>query len=552
MQATRLLAPGVVLGLLGGLFLGWLLFSASPTTTTPQLPEPDSTPGPDEPSVELRGSVDADRIAHDANASRAEIEDTNAPFPVTDRTFGTIVYGAARAADDGELIEDCNITFEPSGGGKRLSVESGTHGFALTGLQPGTWKVSSKPKNFQRLQTEVEILAQPSQRLDLAFERATLVHVKIQTPDGVPLREAIAKDPKLGSRVAVVAIASRDPLPGNLPMTELRSHWRYGIGRYEPSSDAFRRRRQAEDGPPADVSGTLEIAGQLPLYVSAVFRHVVLATEPVHAGQSEVVLTVSLDDLRASTSTIRARIVDAATGLGIPQAKVSISDSQSGGGGIAADENGSIVFEGERVGILEVDIYAKGYQQFHTLVRLDPGDHDLGTFRLHRGHDVELRIVDPQGEPIASATIHCQNLEQRDFPQPSLWRRRYAADAGKATISGLGTGRHLVQAYVRDKSWGTTVLDPATAGPEPVTIVLEPTVKVSFGASADPYTGPHCLTIYDTKRVPVWARWIRGFTTSAQLPAGRYTWEVHDGTELIKSGELELRAGVTPARIQLR
>lgn len=544
----------LVLGLALGLFLGFVAFRGEPALPPQPNPAPDRAATASDATLATNANFDRGAETAPVTAPIRESAPTPTPSGPTidyEPAFGTFVYGMARSTD-GTPIEECTLSFSSVADTKirrRASVEGG-RGFALTGLTPGRWNLYSKPADFAILRQEVEIFDTPTQRLDLTFSPSFLVTVKIQTPDGQPLHEAIA-EAKLGHYTQVLAVASKEPIQGNLPMTELRGYSRFGIGSWRAANGFMARER---DPMPTGVSGILELSEPPPIYVAAVFRHLVLATATVNPGDKEVILEVPLETVRESTTTVTLRVINAATGLPVESARVGISDSQSGGAGRPTDADGRITLENERVGILELDIWAKDLEHYHDLLRLTPGEHDLGTIALHPPREVVVKVVDATGEPTAGATIQWQNLDRRRFPQPSMYRRSGRTESdGTCKLSGLGSGRYLIQAFVRGQSQGNTVVNTAGLGDEPVVLTLAGTHKVDIAATFDvPRSDIHCLTIFDRKRVPVWARFLRGYPTTAELPAGHYVWELHAGTQLLKSGKFDLNAETAPAQIGLQ
>lgn len=492
----------------------------------------------------------------EALAVRSEgprLEDAAAEQPRIDAlpSLGTLLYGEARSAD-GTPIEECSISFTDPEDPRRRSIASvsGGHGYALTGLRPGVWKVYAKPEGHVELSAEVAVLGAPTQRHDLVFEPSFLVTVKLLTPEGKPLREALQAAGFHPWRTEVVVVASQQPFAGDLPMTELRSHDRYGVGAWRGDS-----RLPGGVSPPLEkgVAGQLELTVPPPVYVAAVFRHAILATAAVAAGQREVILEVSLDALAAKMSTLRLQVVDAGSGAPIPNAHVGLSDAQSGGGGRPTDAEGRIALEKEPVGLLELDVTAQGYERYHRLLRLDPGEQDLGQIRLSPSRKLRILVVDTQGAPVPAAQIQWQNLDRRDFPQPSLHRRSTSTDAeGLAELSGIGDGKYLVQAFLRaGEAKAMRAFHTAEVGNDAVRLELRPTFRIPVGITMPtPRTGLHCLTIYDLERIPVWAIWLRGYAAHVDLPAGSYTWELHDGLELLDQGKLVVGPGESLPRIR--
>jgi hypothetical protein len=189
----------------------------------------------------------------------------------------------------------------------------------------------------------------------------------------------------------------------------------------------------------------------------------------------------------------------------------------------------------------------------YRLLRLAPGEQDLGQIRLSPSRKLKVLVVDAEGTPISGAQVQWQNLDLRDFPQPSLHRRSTITDAeGLAELSGVGDGKYLVQAFLRGgETKAMHAFHTSEVGSAAVRLVLRPTLRIPVGITMPaPRTSLHCLTIYDLERIPVWAIWLRGHATHVDLPAGTYTWELHDGLELMDQGKLVVGPGEPLPRIR--
>lgn len=531
----------LLLGLAAGFCLGYLLQPANATPTSGGLSAPREATAADVTSMHETPVPAETAPAQPPQRKAARQAQGGASVTAIDHDprFGTLLYGMATSRD-GTPIESCSISFsDPADRSRRrsASVDAGA-GYALTGLEPGTWKVYSKPTNHAAFQGEIEITGARTQRYDIVFEPSYLIDVKVVTPDGRPIHEAM-REANLGWNVDIVCIGSKRPIDGeSVAMTDLRGHTRYGIGTFHAARGFEARGR---DPKPPEVAGTLELSEPPPIHVAALFRHVVLASKPVSASDREVLLEVSVDDLRAATSTIRVQVVDGRNGAPIEGARVSISDRQSGGGGRPTDAQGRITLEHEIVGVVELDVWAKDCSPYHQVLRITPGEHDLGQVRMYPEQTFELLVNDSDGQPAAGASVHWQNLDLRTWPHEFRFSRTASVDAdGKASLP-LGPGRYWIQASLDGKSGAMTTIDTGRVAGEPIRLVLEEVQAVTFGPSLEPpRSGMHCLTIYDPSRTPIWSRHLRGYEAAARLPAGRYTWDLHEGTTLLKSGTLEM------------
>ena len=72
---------------------------------------------------------------------------------------------------------------------------------------------------------------------------------------------------------------------------------------------------------------------------------------------------------------------------------------------------------------------------------------DLGEIRLREGIDVELSVVDANGEPLSKVKVKCVNVAAQEECEPyrigtSAWRNEYSDDHGKCHLRGLARGEH--------------------------------------------------------------------------------------------------------------
>src|SRR5690606_20369431 len=138
----------------------------------------------------------------------------------------------------------------------------------------------------------------------------------------------------LGEPVAV--IASWRPLPAQLPASDQHVS-PFTVGTW---TSGRRRSFGREAELPARYAGQLEMREHRDAIVAAVFRDVVLAQQPVAAGQDEVTLTVDPQQLHANVAAVRLQVVDGATGAPATDAKVLFNDPQTYRGPFPVDEQG--------------------------------------------------------------------------------------------------------------------------------------------------------------------------------------------------------------------
>ena len=70
---------------------------------------------------------------------------------------------------------------------------------------------------------EIDVFPRATQRIDLSIQKTHALIVKMVTPEGEPLPKAMA-EAGLDWQLEVIAVATREPPSGHLPMTDRASH----------------------------------------------------------------------------------------------------------------------------------------------------------------------------------------------------------------------------------------------------------------------------------------------------------------------------------------
>lgn len=298
--------------------------------------------------------------------------------------------------------------------------------------------------------------------------------------------------------------------------------------------------------------GVLELREPPPVYVSAVLRHVVLATEFVPEPVEEVTLIVPVRSVRARLARLRLRVCDASSGAPVVKATAELNDRQSGGGGVPVGEDGGVVFEDQRPGFLELVVRAADYELLHQWVRLEPGgDHDLGDVPLHPATSISGVVVGPDGRPL-ECRLGLADLDRRTIPAPLDYGWGAQSDSdGSFRVSNLGRGRYLI--YPNGGEWARvpTVVDTIGGSVEGVRIALIGGTLLRL--SLDPTIQGSVLTVADARGIPVGAWTLSGTRSevSLRLAPGTYSWTLSGEqgggrTESFRVGTYPTGVSVTP------
>lgn len=468
------------------------------------------------PASAAGGTVAAETVAWERPAPPAATAPPGQP-PENLVPDGTVLYGRVRDPA-GADITDGTVWFSRPGQPRpllSLNLRPGNATFAIAGLAPGTVEYRTRVAGHRELRASIEIPAgTPRLRHDLVIEPTWVLAVKIVTPDGRLLHTALAEIVRERRRLAfveVAAVATATAPDGDFSPTAGRDV-AVGLGRWRGATGIA---AQIGEGPPlpAGVSGVLEIDASREVWVSAVLRHRVLASAAVQPGQTEVALTVALEQVLQELGTIRGRVVDAATGAPVPRARVGFDDLQSGGMGEAAAADGRFELRDLRPGLLRMGIRSELHQANGDLVLLEPGqvldlgDVPVAAVRNVRGRCEGARSGADQGR------IAWTPLEPPWHPAVRQRGGGTTAVAGDGTFAlRLTEGRYLIRAY---GAGGAVVeVDTRVLGDEPLVLRLAPEaeLRVAVQSAGEPWEMAvadaarrvlHRVSLRDGQRFPV-------------------------------------------------
>jgi len=545
------LSPGTLLGLTIALFVGVLLGILGHVAWSPSVVEivasddgGDSGAGESEAQeATMEGvSKDSGPASKQTVASTAMVATARrTPAPSVDSNLGVVVYGTVRD-DEGKPVDRAWIHLEsetPEEPAVDLQAKSG--GYATHGMKPGSWTATLQGEGLKKTEDRIDIPAESVFRRDFVVPRAYVVIVRVKTPEGEPFMKVLSAGKHYG--MALNAVATQRKIQ-SVPMTSLRYHRVFGIGKWADLRYTMRR-EGLEDDP--EILGLLELSSPPPAYVSLMLKHNILAQKQIVPGQKEVSFEISVNDVLAKTARVRLRIIDRTTHQPIAQARVSISDLQSGGGGLPTGEDGRVVLEHQATGLMQMEISAPGRETYHRRLRLEAGDVDLGTIEL--GPPIKIRgiVLGPTGKP-HPASITWTNLEHRDFPQPLYENQSTNADnKGNFALVGLGLGRYLIQGRTRDHSLATIIVDTGKLSDRPVRLLLKPTLPVTVDNSRMPALRARVIVIRDSQRRIVYGQNLRRpYRGTIRLPAGTYSFEIYEGRKQLQAGSIDVKPGSIP------
>lgn len=358
----------------------------------------------------------------------------------------------------------------------------------------------------------------PRTRLDVQLDAAWLLTVNAVTPEGLPLKEALAKAAPNANMLggALTALAFAEPIQGDLPLTELRQPTG-GLGEFR-GDDSMR----GGNALPKQTLGVLTLPPGQPAHVALLLRSAVVGTQLVAAGQTEVVFTVPVTDVTARLGKVRLRLLDPA-GAPLPKVQVALNDRQSGGGGTTTNKEGRVVFAHLRPGRLGLEVRHPSLQPPSVQVDVAAGaDLDLGDIVLQTRSTVTLRIAGADDNTRATSTALDERLASWARPACNSLR----VEKGEVT-AWLSPGRHGI--YVANEShFAFLELDTASLPAQPIQVALEPGAplrlrcRMSGGIGAAVVRSPRGIRVFDRELNGDWEQ-------SVRVPPGTYEVEITVG-----------------------
>ena len=533
---------------------GWLLDDlGSPGETS--RPAVVDVPEGAEPSLGPQASPDrgsepsheGEEFAALGAGERSALTATSAPAPLAD-PLGVVLFGAV-LDELGEPVDKARARawvrlHGPDGSERSCEVTDATFSFA--GLGPGPWSLSFDMEGFLPLAMELDLQLGDPLRQDLQLSRAVVLAVRIRTPSGESTQELLDKG--AGSSfeaMRLTVVATPEPLTQDLPPISHRRYNRYELGSYaaneqfpwSPSSDM-----------PADCDGLLELTSPLPVWVSLLARHVVLATQQVPVGASEIVFVMPLEAVQGVMGEVRLTVVDAESGEPLLNARVDLSDSQSGGGGHPVDGAASVRFVGQLPGLLELTISAPGHESLQRMVTVASGTPtDLGEVPLHAETTLAGRVVDSLGAPVA-LVLQALPVDRFDRDADLSRRRRFLSGPdGRFSVSHKGRERYVLETSDSDWVIRPSIVDARRGDVTEIELVVDKPVPVTLQAAwaADQTLS---LRIYAENGAPLrsYQRCAGGSELSVHLSPGNYEYVVGE-----RGSGHEFVVGVSAATVSL-
>ncbi len=517
---------------------------------SPSLPLPEALPDP--------ASLGA--TAAPKRASVADPASPEPPAPAAEAVLlpETLVFGA--------LLDP---TLEPIRGGwyagvsltdkagvRRYSEAVQDGAYAFPALEYGTYWATADAEGYRSLAETVELRPDaPVMRKDFILQKAVALRIKVVTPEGGNLFEALREMKAPSSAFLLIPIATREPPEGRFPevIGSLNNHFGAGnFWNYGPRVDQL----------PPGYMGVLVLDGDLPAWVSLVHNQVVLQSQPVLPWQEEVTFVLSPDDLLAGLAAIRVQVTAAGSGLPIPQAKAMLLGGTGEDRSVATDLQGVALIEHREPGLFELHVRADGYEWFRRSVDALPGAvTDLGTVALEREVTVEGRVLDLDDQPRAESF----SLGLLDAKEGAIrWFRQEGFQSGSDGIfklRGLGRREYVIRTSNHDAvnnsgqdgtTWvsGIVCFDARASAVSGLVVRLSPAARLVLRVAEDLGDGMRFRVLDERGLELVASRFYGPGARPLNLPEGKYRVLLLDSAGLVLS-ERSLTLGKETVTVEL-
>lgn len=387
---------------------------------------------------------------------------------------------------------------------------------------PGRYRMRSLAQGFETHARAFEITDDEREKtIEFTMEPLRSLRVRWQTDDGAPFVEAFERD-----------AASK------LKLVSLRI--------WELSDAGERRTSHGTSGPPTamkrwpdappDAVAVVEVASGASSEVEALVLGNVVAQERVPKDATEVVLRSRVDTVRALEARARLCVVDAATGMPLPEATCRTSQRNVHGAKQKLGPDGCAELGDLAAGAWTLWVEAPGKATTVLRIELEQGARlDLGSVALQPSVRVVVRATEVSGAPVPK--IEFALLPEDGLGSP--FDKRWTSADGRIEIDHAPRAR--LSLVCLDRGWAAAAhaidLREAPLGTEEIAVEVTLAKGVEVALERALETPPTLLVVRTTDGVIVSRTYTSplGITPLRLLP-GDYIAQIGDEANVIHVG----------------
>jgi hypothetical protein len=276
----------------------------------------------------------------------------------------------------------------------------------ILGVQPGMAQIRVSGRGYYSQVEDVLIASSPAeQELRLIVEPSARIAVRFVTPDGRRLFDVLKELMPAQQAFAIMPSIFASRL-GDLPP-------------FTPSGDFNYLSPDAMWGDPRELvrlqsglDGELSLKTRPPMMLHALLRHRSVGMHALEAPIEALDFVVEPERLLAELGSIRVRLLDGLTGepFAAGAGSVSLGGARSSMR-LARADDGMHSLERLPPGAYVLSATAKDRASWRQVLLLEPGAAcDAGEIRLQTPAFAQLRLIDPEGQPIVKARVWSLDL----------------------------------------------------------------------------------------------------------------------------------------------
>jgi hypothetical protein len=467
--SSRELALGAMALALGlALAASWAVLrdGSRPTAARPDLAGPDAPTSDPEQAVPLA-------LAQVAQSSPTAEGSRSPAKAYSGDPVGILLFGAVRAPS-GEPLHGGMVVLQRAGAAELQTQFGGS--YAVSGLAPGRWRATWSQPGFFPEMRELDLGSEPQLlRMDVELIPEPRPRIRALTPNGEPLRSALAHAKLDASRLVAVATERRSH--GNVRDPSL-STWAT-LGTFEPEPHPQRG---------SEWIGWMRLQRRLPVYVHLLYGEVALSTVEITSFPEELHFTCSLASVLRALGSLRLHAVASASRESLAQVSVELRPTGNAArAGRRAPIRSVDPWPGQVGAVLpgtfQVAVSAPGRFPRTLEARIEPDRVcDLGIIELQRAISISGRAVDPSGAGRQVPVACLRWLEDSGEWKPA--GRVECSPTGIFHVSGVPEGLYAlrVEGDGPYAAWGSDglVVDGREASQPEVLLPLRATRRLAL------------------------------------------------------------------------